>query len=222
MCGEVAVGGREMPTTDKTAVGTEGAWVRGGENKMTLAVDELPFALGVTTPEHKDEIFTLLIEGCNGSIGEFLPPFVLMAAGTVCLDCECSVEEQDSLFCPMSEVARCGNRFAKVAVEFLVDIIQRRRYLYAFADREAESLRLPDFVVRILPDDNYTYLVERAYIKRAEDLCGRRKTLPCAIGLTYKLREQLEVRLVELGLQDLPPTLFYPDVHVLNKLKMKN
>ena len=105
MGSEVGIGGREMSATDETAVGTEGTGVRGGENKMTLAVDELPLALGITTPEHKDEIFTLLIEGCDGSIGEFLPPFVLVAAGTVCLDRECSVEEQDSLFCPMSEVA---------------------------------------------------------------------------------------------------------------------
>ena len=108
------------------------------------------------------------------------------------------------------------NGFAKVAVEFLVDIVQRRRYLYAFADREAESLRLPDFVVRVLPNDDYTHLVERTYIKRTEDLCSRRETLPRAIGLTYKLREQLKIRFVEFGLQDMPPTLFYPDVHVLN------
>ena len=105
MCGEVAVGSREVPATDEAAVGAEWTGVRGSENEMTLAVDILSFALGVTSPEHKDEVLTLLIEGSNGSIGEFLPPFVLMAAGTVCLDRECSVEEQDSLFCPMSEVA---------------------------------------------------------------------------------------------------------------------
>ncbi len=185
----------------------------GGENKVTLAVDELPFALGITTPKHKYKVLALLIERSNGSIGEFFPAFVLMAAGTVCLDCECSVEEQDSLFCPMSEVSRCGNRLSQVAVEFLVDIIQRRRYGYTLAHRETEPLRLPDLMVRVLSDDDHTYLVERAYIKRTEDLCSRREALPCAVGLTHKLREQLEVRFVELGLQDLPPTLFYADVH---------
>ena len=105
MGGEVGIGSREMTATDKTTVGTEGAGVWGGENKMTLAVDELPFALCVTSPEHEYEVFALLIEGSDGSVGKFLPPFVLVAAGTVRLDCEGSVEEQNSLFSPTGEVA---------------------------------------------------------------------------------------------------------------------
>lgn len=116
----------------------------------------------------------------------------------------------------MREVTRCRNGFAKVAVEFLVDIVQRRRYLHALCDREAEPLCLTHLVVGILPNDDYANLVKRAYIESTEDLCSRRKTLPRAISLAYKLREQLEVRFVELGLQDLPPTLFYADIHVLN------
>ena len=213
MLGKITVGSREVPATDETAVGTERTGVWGGENKMALAVDELPLALRVTAPKHEYEVLALLIEGGNGSIGEFFPSLVLMAAGTVFLDCECSVEEQDSLFCPMSEVARCGNRFAKVAVEFLVDIIQRRWDRHAFADREAEPLRLPDFVIRVLPDNNYPYLVERAYIKRTEDLRSRRETLPCAICLAHKLREQLKIRFIEFGLQDATPTLFNSNLH---------
>ena len=105
VCCEVAVGSGEMPATDETAIGAEGTGVWGSENEMTLAVDELPLALRVTAPKHEYEVLALLIEGGNGSIGEFFPSLVLMAAGTVFLDCECSVEEQDSLFCPMSEVA---------------------------------------------------------------------------------------------------------------------
>ena len=213
MGGEVAVGGGEMSAADEAAVGTEGTGVRGGEDKMTLAVDELPLALGITAPEHEDQVLPLFVEGSNGGVGEFLPAFVLMAASAVCLDSKGGVEQQDSLLCPMGKVARCGDRLTKVAVEFLVDIIQRRRYRYALAHRKAESLCLSEFVVGVLPDDNYTHLVKWAYIKRTEDLCGRRETLPRAVRLTHKLREQLEVRFIELGLQDLAPTFFYAYIH---------
>ena len=213
MGGEVAVSGREMSAANEAAVGTEGTGVRGGEDKMTLAVDILPLALGVTAPEHEDKVITLFVEGRNGSIGEFLPTFVLMASGAVRLYGKGGVEQQDTLFRPTGEVARCGYRLAEVAVEFLVDIIQRRRYRYPLADRETEPLRLPEFMVRVLPDDDHADTVERTYIKGTEDLCGRRETLPRAVRLTHKLREQLEVRFVELGLQDLAPTFFYAYIH---------
>jgi hypothetical protein len=40
-----------------------------GEHQMTLAVDELPFALCITTPKHKNYIFTLIIKCLYGSVG---------------------------------------------------------------------------------------------------------------------------------------------------------
>lgn len=213
MGGEVAVGGGEMSAADEAAVGTEGTGVRGGEDEMTLAVDELPLALGITAPEHEDQIITLFVEGSDGGIGEFLPAFVLMAASAMRLYGKGGVEQQDTLFRPTGEVARCGYRLAEVAIEFLVDIIQRRRYRYPLADGKTEPLRLPEFMVRVLPDDDHADTVERTYIKGTEDLCGRRETLPRAVRLPHKLREQLEVRFVELGLQDLPPTFFYAYIH---------
>ena len=105
MLGKVAVGGGEMPATDETAVGTEGTGVRSGEDKMTLTVDILSFALGITAPKHKDQIITLFIERSDSSVGEFFPAFVLMAAGAVRLYGKGGIEEQHALFCPMSEVA---------------------------------------------------------------------------------------------------------------------
>lgn len=213
MGGEVAVGGGEMSAADKAAVGTEGTGVRGGEDEVTLAVDILPLALGITAPEHEDQIITLFVESSDGGIGEFLPAFVLMTAGAMRLYGKGGVEQQDSLFRPTGEVARCGYRLAEVAIEFLVDIIQRRRYRNPLADGEAEPLRLSEFVVRVLPDDNHANLVERADVEGTEYLCGRGETLPRAVRLTHKLREQPEVRFVELGLQDLPPTFFYAYIH---------
>ena len=220
MGGEVGVGGREMSTTDETTVGTEGTGVRGGEDKMTTAVDVLPLALGITAPKHKDQVLTPFVECGNSSIGEFLPAFVLMAACAVRLDGEGGIEQQGSLFRPTGEVARCGDRLAEVTVEFLVDIIQRRRDRHVLRYRETEPLRLPDFVVRVLPDNDHTDTIERAYIKGTEDLCGRGKTLPRAVRLTHKLREQLEIRFVELGLQNLTPTFFDTDVHNQSTISM--
>lgn len=92
MLGKVAVGRGEMTTTDEAAIGTEGTGVRGGKDEVTLAVDILPFALGITTPQHKNQIVTLLIERSDSSIGEFFPTFVLMTAGTVSLYGEGGIE----------------------------------------------------------------------------------------------------------------------------------
>ena len=68
-----------------------------GEHKMTLAVDELPFALRITSPKHKNNVFSLIIKCLYGSIGKFFPPFSLVTTRTVCLHSEGSIEQKDTL-----------------------------------------------------------------------------------------------------------------------------
>lgn len=76
----------------------------GLQNTMSSSVDELPFALGITAPQHEYEMLALFVEGLDGSVGQFLPSFPLMAAGAVCFYGQRCVEQQYTLLCPPLQV----------------------------------------------------------------------------------------------------------------------
>lgn len=82
---------------------------------MTATVDKLPFALGITAPEHKNDMLPMVIECTDSRVGEFFPTFVLMTAWVVCFNGQCGIEEQDTLIRPTLEipptrVQACPNR----------------------------------------------------------------------------------------------------------------
>lgn len=53
---------------------------------MSLAVDETPFFLGVTAPQEKHDIFSLLIDGADNVVCKVLPPLTLMGGGFMLFD----------------------------------------------------------------------------------------------------------------------------------------
>jgi len=124
MLDEVVVGGGEVAATDKAAIGGEGRGVRGGEDKVVPAVDELSFALGIAAPEHIDDVLALLVECLNGGIGEFFPTMVLVAARAMGLYGEGGIEKEYALLGPMKQITGCRDRKLEVAMEFLIDILE--------------------------------------------------------------------------------------------------
>ena len=79
----------------------------------------------------------------------------------MCPDGECGVEQQYSLVSPAAQVAiGNGNVDAKIAVDLLDDIDQRRRHSDAVGYAEAKTHGLSGLMVRVLSKDNHLDLVE--------------------------------------------------------------
>ena len=86
--------------------------MRRRQDEVATTVDKLSFTLGITAPEHIDQMFAAVVEGANSGIGQFFPSFILVRAGTMCLDRQRSVEQQHALFRPVLQIAGRGNRSA--------------------------------------------------------------------------------------------------------------
>jgi DNA ligase (NAD+) len=78
---QIIIGGTEMSASVKAAIDGEGGRVRGLQDKVLAAVDELPFALGIRAPQHEDDVFAMPIERIYRGIRQLFPSFALMAAG---------------------------------------------------------------------------------------------------------------------------------------------
>ena len=48
-----------------------------------------------------------------------------------------------------------------IALDFFKDILERGRYFRVLIDRKRESVGLPGAVIRVLPEDDDLYLVEK-------------------------------------------------------------
>ena len=83
--------------------------------------------------------------------------------------CECGIQQQYSLLCPSCKVAGVWDRRAEVELYLLEDVLQRWWKRYAVAHREAQSVSLSRFVIRVLSDDDHFHLVERTQVEGVED-----------------------------------------------------
>ena len=149
-------------------------------------------------------------EFVDDRIGERLPAPVLVRAGLMGADSQRRVEQQYALVCPAQQVAARGHRLAEVALDFLEDIQKRRRVRHTVLHREAESMRLPRFVIRVLPEDDDLHLVERTVGKGVEDIRSRRIDRLRLVFLPDEIRQSHEIVLFELvGKSGLPGRLYF-------------
>ena len=147
-----------MVIAKEATVGRKRRGVNGFEHEMLAAIDERCLALSITAPEDEHEVLALVAQRLDHSIGECLPPSLLMRTCLVCSHGECGIEEEYALLCPACEIA-CGRYwFAKIVVYLYEDVAQRRWEWHAVIDREAQSMCLSWFVIRILTYNNHLYL----------------------------------------------------------------
>ncbi|MCY1536697.1 hypothetical protein D9M68_721620 [compost metagenome] len=100
----------------------------------------------------------------------------------------------------------------QVALEFLVDVLQRRRRRHARLHREAQAVGLARTVVGILADDDHFHLLQRRGVQRIEDQRSRREDhLAGGLLLTQEIAQGLHVGLLELVPQGFFPALFELD-----------
>ena len=92
--------------------------------QVLARVDEFRLASGIAAPEDKHQVFLILAEYLDGSIGKLLPAFALMARSLMGTNGKRGVEQQDSLLCPAGQIARGWHRSAEIHLNLLEYINQ--------------------------------------------------------------------------------------------------
>jgi hypothetical protein len=117
--------------------------VRCFQHSMFLAVDQRAFFPRAGTPEQKNDVLALFVDGADNGVGEFLPAFALMRAGPGLLHGQRRIQQQYPLRRPPRQVAMERHLDRVLAFDLLVDILKARWNGDALADREAKALPAP-------------------------------------------------------------------------------
>src|ERR1700712_3427518 len=80
--------------------------------QMTLAVDQLPLLLGMTSPQKEHQAFALAIQSTDSGIGETFPALALMRSGLPRFHGEHGVEQEHSAVGPWRQAPMIGPRSA--------------------------------------------------------------------------------------------------------------
>ena len=154
-------------------------------------------------------MFTFSTDQTDDGIRKLFPTTFLMTGCHMSTNGQRSIQEQDALFCPSGQIARLWNRFAKVCLNLLKNIAQRRRKWHAIVDRKAQAMRLLRLVIRVLSDEHHLYFGQRTEIKSIEDECARGIASSLCILRLYKLNQLFKIGFVELWLEFFKPRCFY-------------
>lgn len=210
---QIGVRSTEMPVAKEPLIGRKRRRMRRSQHKMTVTVNESPLLLRVCPPQNEDKMLVPFGQHFNGGIGELLPASALMRTGLVRPYCQSGVEEQHALLGPTGEVTAYGNRCAQVTLNFLKDILQRRRKRYPVIHGKAQAMCLAWTMIRILTDDDDFHLVEGTKIKSIEYQPSRRITRRNAIFLSHKIRQADKIVFLKFTGKLLFPAGFYLHVH---------
>ena len=152
-------------------------------------------------------------QAADDGIGKSLPSGLLVRTRLVAFDRKHSVEQENALFRPWSQVAMVGNGKSYIFFQLLVYILKRRRYAYALRHGEGKPHGLPGIVVGVLPQDHHLYFIERRHIEGVED---KRPGRVDRFAILYLLADEgcqrLKIRLFEFAFEGLFPALFNLDV----------
>lgn len=96
----------------------------GLQDSMFGPVDEFRFFASVGSPQEKYYPFSLIRDLLDRRIGEFFPTLSTVRSGLSRSDSECSIEEEDSLLRPATEIAMIRYLHTDVIVKFFVDILE--------------------------------------------------------------------------------------------------
>ena len=100
-------------------------------------------------------------------------------------DGENRIQKEHTLAGPFCQTAVIRNITAKIIVELLIDIFQRRRDLYAGFHGKTQAMRLSLFMVGILAQNHNTHFMKRGKMKGIQDISCRGIYLISCILLTH-------------------------------------
>jgi hypothetical protein len=180
-----------MSAADEAAMRRQRRGMRRAQHAMAVAVDHLALGLRVAAPQQEDKAFAFAIQRVHHMVGEPLPALACMGTGAAFLDREHGVQQQHALPRPRQQAAVVRTRDADVALQFLEDVVQRRRHGNARLHGEAQPVRLSRTVVGILAEHHDLDVVERRGVERTEDARRRRKDARARLPAFAQERRQL-------------------------------
>ena len=210
--GQPRVDARERLAAEEAAMRRQRARVRRTEDQMLRAVDAGAFRLGVAAPENEGDRLLPRVQRLDDAVRERLPPLPLVRVRLPAAHGQHRVEEQHALLRPRSQVAVVRNRRADVVPQFFENILQRRRCRHPRLHREAEAVRLPRPVIRVLPEDDDLHCLVRRRMQRIENIVRSRVDRLRPVFLLEKFPEPQIVRQLEL-IADLPLPIVAQNAH---------
>ncbi|MNN38170.1 hypothetical protein D3C81_1521540 [compost metagenome] len=157
-------------------------------------------------PQQEHGAGLVFADHLDDPVGEMLPTFIGMGRRRGPFHGHGGVEQQHALVGPGLQATVVGDVDVEVALEFLVDVEQRRRRGDARLHRKAQPMGLAGAVVRVLAEDHYLDLVQWSGIERIEDQRPRREDfLAGGVLLAQEFAQFGHVGLVELGAQGFLP-----------------
>ncbi len=135
-------------------------------------------------------MFSLRGESTNCRIGEVFPPTSLVRTGSAGPNRKRCIEQKHTLVSPTPQTARCRYGNAKIIVQFLKDVLQRRRWRHAIAHRKTETFSLACTMIRILAEEHDFDFRKRTTIKGSKDFAGGRIAGTCGIFGADKFGER--------------------------------
>ena len=129
------------------------------EYQLLRIVQHCFFHLGRSSPEKIYDRAVLIIQSLDNRIGKLFPADSSVGKRLVGADGQYCVQKKYALFCPFFQSAVVRNIAAQVAVEFFINVYQRRGNVYIFSYREAKAVGLSIVMIGILTQNNYFYIV---------------------------------------------------------------
>ena len=176
--------------TEEATVGRKRRGMRCSEDTMTRTIDKRRLTSGVRPPKEEYEVFSLRGERTNCRIGEGFPPTPLVRTGSTGPNSKRCIEQKHTLVSPTPQTARCRYGNAKIIMQFLKDVLQRRRWRHAIAHRKTETFSLACTMIRILTEEHDFDFRKRTTIKGSKDFAGGRIAGACGIFGADKFGER--------------------------------
>ena len=129
------------------------------EYQLLRIVQHCFFHLGRSSPEKIYDRAVLIIQGLDNRIGKLFPADSSVGKCLMGANGQYCVQKKYALFCPFFQAAVVRNLAAQVAVEFFINVYQRRGNVYIFSYREAKAVGLSIVMIGILTQNNYFYIV---------------------------------------------------------------
>ena len=125
-------------------------------------------------PEQIDNRPVLCIDGLDHGVRKLFPSLTLMGIGLMSTHSQYRIQQQHTLIRPLLQIPVVWNVTAQIILQFLINILQRRRnLLLILRDRKTHAVCLMLIMIRVLPQQKHLHLTQGRKMKRTENLFRR-------------------------------------------------
>ena len=191
-------------------------WTRMGwwEYNMLISIDERLFSNSIITPEEEDDSLFFLRNNTYDAISKNLPSSIFMRCRFPLSYRENTIEKEDSLLCPISEISMYAF-YTCIWFDLFEDITETRLSFRTIRDRKRESHSGSSRMIGILPEYDDFYLLEVSRIECSKYIIAFRKTSSRRIFFFYKLCKTLPIWLIKFGRKHIIPWWMNTHSHMM-------